>query len=91
MSKIGQLNLDLQEQANELGFSTVQEALDAGYEVDYECGTFKDPQEQAHEAWLKEKEEVINELRSVYNDIDVPLDNKKLIKHAIEFIERGEV
>lgn len=33
MSKIGNYNLELQEQANELGFSTVQEALDAGYEV----------------------------------------------------------
>lgn len=33
MSKIGNLNIELQEQANELGFSTVQEALDNGYEV----------------------------------------------------------
>lgn len=31
MSKIGQVNLDLQEQAEELGFESVQEALDNGY------------------------------------------------------------
>ena len=33
MSKIGQVNFDLQEQAEELGFETVQEALDNGYRV----------------------------------------------------------
>ena len=33
MSKIGRVNLELQEQANELGYDTVQEALDNGYEV----------------------------------------------------------
>lgn len=33
MSKMGKLNLALQEQAEELGYSTVQEALDDGYEV----------------------------------------------------------
>lgn len=31
MSKMGQVNFDLQEQAEELGFETVQEALDNGY------------------------------------------------------------
>lgn len=31
MSKIGQVNLDLQEQAEALGFESVQEALDNGY------------------------------------------------------------
>ena len=35
MSEIGKINLDLQEQANELGYSTVQEAIDAGYVVLY--------------------------------------------------------
>ena len=59
MSKLGRVNLELQEQANELGFSTVQEALDNGYEVDYENETLKAPQEAAHKAWLKEKDEVL--------------------------------
>lgn len=35
MSKMGALNLELQEQANELGYSTTQEALDNGLEVQY--------------------------------------------------------
>lgn len=91
----------LQRQAEELGFSTVQEALDNGYVVgtDLLGGTTRlikpiDMQkalEEAHKAWLKEKEEVLEGLCSVYNDIDVPLDDKKFIKQAIEFIKRGEV
>lgn len=35
MSKMGALNLELQEQANELGYSTTQEALDNGLQVQY--------------------------------------------------------
>lgn len=94
--------IQLQECAEDLGFSTIQEALDAGYhEVqDMVNGTFTlkhvneiniDEQEKAHEAWLEEREEVLGELISVYNDIDVPRDNKKYIKHAIDFIKEGEM
>lgn len=87
----------LQERAEELGFSTITEAIDAGYhEVqDLVAGTFTlekiDEQEKAHKAWLEEREEVLGELISVYNDIDVPKDLKKYIKHAIEFVKKGEV
>ena len=35
MSKMEALNLELQEQANELGYSTTQEALDNGLQVQY--------------------------------------------------------
>ena len=84
--------IQLQERAEELGFSTIAEALDAGYhEVqDLVAGTFTlekiDEQEKAHEAWLKERDEVVADLTSVYNDIDVPKDCKQYIKHAINFI-----
>lgn len=33
MSRIGNIALDVQEQANELGFDTIQDALDMGYEI----------------------------------------------------------
>ena len=99
MSKMSTLNLELQEQANELGFSTVQEALDNGYEIDYENETLKDSQTAAHEAWLKEK--VLKELHSLLQfNKDGANTNYELaymleksldkIKHAIEFIEKGE-
>lgn len=92
--------IQLQECAEELGFSTIQDALDAGYhEVqDLVAGTFTlekidnmVEQEKAHEAWLEERDEVLGELISVYNDTDVPRDLKKYIKHAIEFVKKGEV
>jgi hypothetical protein len=88
--------IQLQESAEDLGFGSIQQALDAGYhEVqDLEHNTFKlekiDEQEEAHKAWLNEREEVLGELISVYNDIDVPKDLKKYIKHAIEFVKKGE-
>lgn len=91
----------LQERAEELGFSTITEAIDAGYhEVqDLDNNTFtlekidvaEYEQDKAHEAWLKEREEVLGELISIYNDIDVPRDLKKYIKHAIEFVKKGEL
>lgn len=166
MSKIGRVNLELQEQANELGYDTVQEALDNGYVVgtDVFGGTTRlikpiDMQkelekaatltkkdkskearkeklkkeietnlraegypirldglkhydtlmeklwlpdselEEAHEAWLKEKEEVLEGLNGVaeyfeamgYPDNYVPTKHGKTIRHAIEFIKKGEV
>lgn len=119
MSKIGRFNMQLQEQAEELGFETVQEALDNGYEVDYfwnssdaeDFGTHpelvylgKDAKslEEAHKAWLKEKEEVLKELHSLlrFNKDRANTDyelaymlEKSLdkVQHAIEFILKGEV
>lgn len=68
----------LQECAEELGFSTIEEALDAGYhEVqDVDAGTFKlmkidwtlkeaDELEKAHEAWLKEQRIVLGDLMNL--------------------------
>lgn len=88
MSKISKYYLDIQDQANELGFDTVEEAFNAGYEVVHgELRKKQDEQTKAHEAWLKEKQIVLGDLKnliihSVY-DFDI-------IKHAIDFIEEGE-
>ena len=63
--------IQLQECAENLGFSTIYEALDAGYhEVqDLVAGTFTlekiddlVEQNKAHEAWLKERDEVLGGL-----------------------------
>lgn len=69
MSKIGNYALEIQEQANELGYSTIQEALDDGYEVIEDVLTKVDSHdalaeiEKAHEAWLKEKNAALRTLR----------------------------
>lgn len=88
----------LQERAEELGFSTITEAIDAGYhEVqDLVAGTFTlekiDEQEKAHEAWLKERAAHLEALRTaaalcVDNGIPSVADD---ITEAVDFFERGE-
>lgn len=91
MSKMSQLHAELMEQASELGFEDLGEAEMAGYEVDWDRQKLIPPEEAAHNAWLKERDEVFKGLISVYNDIDVPRDLKKNIKHAIDFIKKGEM
>lgn len=78
MSKIGSYNLMLQEQANELGFETTQQALDAGCVVEGDCDQPRlvEPLELAHRAWEKEKEEALN-----------AIDH---LKGAIEYLYKGE-
>lgn len=90
--------IQLQECAEELGFSTIQDALDAGYhEVqDLVAGTFTlekiDEQEKAHEAWLEEKQQVLDELTDVVNDGELDWGEiVRKVEHAIEFLEKGEM
>lgn len=101
MSKISQLQMELTEQAYELGFNSLEEALINGYEVDYEEHKLVNPYvlekdykevfkeyEKAHKAWEKEKQTVIGDLKNllIHNAFDFDI-----IKRAIEFIEKGEV
>lgn len=104
MSKISKYYLDLTEQAQELGYDTVEEALNDGYEVvNGELRKKKDEQTEAHEAWLKEKEIVLGILRIDIDTIDKLNDTNDLaitrtwvkslgsdIKKAIKLIEEGE-
>lgn len=91
MSKMGELHAELSEQANELGFESLDEALANGYEVDYEEKQLVNPyvlvdkaQEEAHEAWLKERDEVLGGLTNlmVHNvyDYDTVIKAYKFIK-----------
>ena len=94
MSKIGNYNLILQEQAEELGFSTTQEAFDNGYEVvEKQNGepyltrflSAEEEQEEAHKAWLKEKEECIHKLELTLEHVD--LDDVDHVQDAINFLK----
>lgn len=92
--------VQLQERAEELGFSTITEAIDAGYhEVqDLDNNTFtlekidvaEYEQQKAHEAWLEEKRQVLNDLDIVAHSDSVPFEHKEIVKQAIEFIRKGE-
>lgn len=96
MSKIGRANLTLQEQAEELGFESVQEALDNGYiAVYYEDSDIKlvpkidKALEDAHAAWEAERDTVIAKLEMLINDTPYQV-YKDTLKEAIDFIKGGE-
>lgn len=102
MSKIGNYYLELQEQANELGFDTVEEAFDAGYEVHMgklrQCGDYmnggKTEIEQAHEAWLKRKDAVVGDLRNLLLSMHTAgksdTTEYNVISDTLTFILEGE-
>lgn len=100
MSIMSQLHAELSEQANELGYETLEEACQDGYHAEFNTNPLTheesatlvpDPvkeQEKAHEAWLKDKQHVLDELTDVINDGD--LDWSEIvpkIEHAMEFVE----
>lgn len=109
MGKIGNYNMELEEefrdQLNELGFETLQDALDAGWEVhDGELVKRKDELTKAHEAWLKEKEATLEDLKRAEKillkfNTGCPLDTEYweigtaglAVQRAIKFIENGEM
>lgn len=99
MSKMSQLHAELSEQAYELGFESIEQAEANGYRVDYNGDTWTlkpdvaKQQEQAHEAWLKEKSEVLEELGRLREGlVERGYDAlAEMAKHAMEFIEKGEL
>ena len=98
MSKMSQLHADLTEQAYDLGFESIEDAERNGYHVTYTDNEVKlaldmaKAQEQAHEAWLKEKQQVLDELTDVIYDGELDWGEiVRKVEHAIEFIEKGEV
>ena len=93
MSKMSEIAMLLDDQAAELGFESYEEALAKGYVIDYLQGKLvkQDEQESAHEAWLKEREEVLDGLDVVAHSDAVPFEHKEIVKQAIEFIRKGEM
>ena len=93
-AKMSQLHLTLDEQAVELGFEGLGEALMKGYDVDYEKGKLvkrglgysetvehlAKEQEKAHEAWLEEKNKVLGDLDLIV----LHLDRKDIDKFTIQ-------
>lgn len=69
MSKLSQIQLDLSEQANELGFEDIEEAEAHGYTVKYSGDeAFLVPDidkayEEIRKEWKKEKQKVIRKLQ----------------------------
>lgn len=88
MSKMSQLNAILTEQAYELGYESLEQALNDGWVVDYENQKLTNndkEQEEAHKAWLKEKEECIRKLELTLENVD--LDDVDHVQDAINFLK----
>lgn len=88
-SKIGSYNLALEEQATELGFESLSQALEAGCVTGGDCDQPRliEPLEAAHNAWEKEKEEVRVGLAMVADNLPVGSEAQQTVEHAIKFIE----
>lgn len=95
MSKISNIHLELTEQANELGFESIEQAEANGYKVDYTGeGWVLKPDtnkayEEKHEAWLKERDNVIKSLTSLRERAIAQKDTEDalIIGNAILFIK----
>lgn len=104
MSKMSWLHVELTEKANELGFESIEEAEQNGYEIfmDGMTPTLKPNTEKqlelAHKDWLKEKSRVLTNLAQ----LKIYLSNKvehfefcgkddwEILEDAINFIEKGD-
>lgn len=87
---MSQIAMELDEQAAELGFESLQQALDAGCEVEYgPAGQSElvEPLVAAHRAWEKEKEEVRVGLAMVADNLPAGSEVQQVVERAIKFVE----
>lgn len=94
MSKMSMMHAELMEQCARLGFQDLGEAEQAGYGVDWQNAKLikvEDEQDKAHEAWLKERDEVLKGLNEMWVGAVQGGYEQKILERAIEFIKKGEV
>lgn len=93
MSKIGQLNIELEEQATELGYRSLFEALHDKKNpqeiVDGKLVPKRDYQAEAHQEWLFKKEEILNKIDMLIQDTNFKV-YKDVLKEVSQFIIDGE-
>lgn len=104
MGKMSELAIELDEQAGELGFCGLEDALDHGWRVNYELAKLEPPVvqpsldemkalEKAHEEWLKEKAQILEKLEwledTLYND--ACFKQSAIVHDAINFIRKGDI
>lgn len=92
MSKMSQLHAELSSQAYDLGFNSLDDALAMGYEVDYENGRLVDGREQAHVAYIVEREQhlaTLTKMTELLRESDLP-NIASEIEDAVNFFKKGE-
>lgn len=93
MSKMSQLHAELTEQASRLGFQSIEEAEENGYEVDYTNGVLVDGRELAHAEYINKRKEVLDELEKMRQDFVLrnEKDWERVIEATMELINQGEL
>ena len=91
MSKIGTIHAELEEQAAALGFESLEQATDAGCEIEWgdNTATLVEPLVVAHRAWLREREEILESLKKLSGDLPVDGEAQHAVERAIRFIEEA--
>ena len=95
MSKMGALNLELQEQANEMGYSTTQEALDNGLKVQYNADgsavlvPFLTDKEMLEQAEQERRDEMLDKIDEAIGYIRF-YDHKDSDEHIKNLLEVEE-
>lgn len=87
---MSQIAMELDQKATELGFQSLQEALDAGCVVEYGSdgnSELVEPLVAAHRAWEKEKEEVRVGLAMVADNLPAGSEVQQAVERAIKFVE----
>lgn len=96
MSKMSQLHAELEEQAVEKGYESLDHFLECGGEIDMVHGKLVNSAselDQAHEAWLEERESICGRLNKLYDKLvylDMGEEDLATINDTIEFIKKGE-
>lgn len=84
---MSQLHAELSEQAAELGYESLGEAEQMGCEVDWENQKLIPPEEAAHNSILRERDEIIEDLKKLVTRSEY---DRRTKTRAIEFL-RTEV
>lgn len=103
MSKMSNLHLELTEQANEMGFMSIEDAEQHGWRVNYEKAKLEPPVvqptleklaelEKAHLEWEADKRlniRYLSDLQKFLSDNEY-FEWATVVENAIEFIKDGE-
>lgn len=103
-AKMAQLHAELEEQANEYGYENLDAALRDGCTVTVSGGLVPseetlrhiavEERQKAHQAWLDEKKALMGDLRNLLIGMHASdrsdSTDYAIIKHALEFIAKGE-
>ena len=99
---MSQLHAELEQQAYEKGYESLDEAFNDGATIigetlvtkdDLQSKKSVDERQQAHDAWLKERDEVIKGLQSTWfhlNNLGEKEDADN-VSRAMKLIEEGEM